>query len=71
MTPLAHRVLSFIETHGYITAERAWDFLRVPSGSLTRRVTEIVKAGYPVAKKLTTNPIDGRRYTRYSLETAA
>jgi hypothetical protein len=72
ITPLAAVVCKFILEHGYVTAERAWDHLgKMPSGSLTRRITELHKAGYHVRKQRCKNPINGRRYTRYSLDTAA
>lgn len=68
MTPLAHKVLSFIETHGSISSQDAFLHMQeMPSGSLTRRITEIKDAGYPIVAETRANPITRKRYTRYSL----
>jgi hypothetical protein len=72
ITPLAATVAKFILEHGYITAERAWDHLgKIPSGSLTRRITELAASGLKVTKRTSKNPINGRRYTRYSIQLEA
>lgn len=68
LTPVARKVLSFMQTHGHISAGRAWEHLdQLPSGSLTRRITEIKDAGYLVDAERTKNPVNSRPYTRYFL----
>lgn len=68
LTPAAREVFKFMRDNGFVTAGRAWDHLnQMPSGSLTRRITEIQAAGFQVKKKRAVNPVTERPYTRYSL----
>lgn len=69
LTPAAKEVLRFMRDNGFVTAGRAWEHLgQMPSGSLTRRITEIKGAGYQVEKRRAKNPVTKRQYTRYILQ---
>lgn len=67
LSPLAKRVLQYIERNGSISAQEAFLYLDgTPSGSLTRRITELEENGIEIARVTKFNPVTGRRYTRYS-----
>lgn len=68
LTPLAKRVLGYIEDKGSITAQEAFLYLDgTTSGTLSRRITEIEDAGTDIARESAINRHTGKRYTRYSL----
>lgn len=68
LTPLAKRVLAYIEDKGSITAQEAFLYLDgTTSGTLSRRITEIEDAGTDIARESAINRHTGKRYTRYSL----
>lgn len=71
LTPLARSVYSLIYSYGHITA---LDAIRGPlginSGSLTRRLTELREAGFPVKREEKQDKITKRKYSRWSFDIA-
>ncbi|KQV99984.1 helix-turn-helix domain-containing protein [Rhizobacter sp. Root1221] len=65
LTPQAQIVLGHLRKVGSITAVEAAAVHRVRS--LSRRITEVQDAGYPVRKEHKRDTT-GQRYVRYSLE---
>jgi hypothetical protein len=64
MTPQAHTVLKHLEQVGSITPIEAHTVLKVRS--VSARITEIVRAGYTIAKSIKKDST-GQRYIRYSI----
>jgi len=64
MTPQAHKVLGHLKTAGSITNVEAHAVLRVRS--VSRRITELVDAGYHIYKEMKKDST-GQRYVRYYL----
>ena len=67
ITPRAQEVLDYIKKTGHITGQQAAMNLDMPSGSLTRRITELNRAGYTIETEIKANPATNRRYASYSL----
>lgn len=71
LTPLARKVYSLMFSYGHLTA---LDAIRGPlginSGSLTRRLTELREAGFPVAREEKTDKITKRKYSRWYFDVA-
>ena len=69
LSPLARKILGFMEKNGSITAREAYlELQETTSGSLTRRISEMREAGIPVKRVRKLHPVTGRRYTRYSVQ---
>ena len=68
LSPLARKVVNHILAAGSISAREAMADLGITSASLTRRLTDIEKAGIPVTRERRTHPITGKQYTRYSFD---
>lgn len=69
LTPLATKVLDYLQTKGTASADDAFlDLDRIHSGSFTRRITELREAGYPITDETRKHPTTGRRYKRYYLD---
>lgn len=69
MTTQCLRVIEYCKTHDYITTKSAMTDLGV--GCLTRRITDIVRAGYEVIKIRTTECNrygETCRYNRYYIK---
>ena len=69
MTPQAITVFNHLLTAGEITQRQA--LLDHSVQSLTRRITEIRDAGFPIDGVWKKNPITGQRYMRYSFDRTA
>lgn len=68
LSPLARRVYDYMDKHHGITAKSAFMNLgRLTSGSLTRRIVDIERAGIAVNRRQFKDPIVGRQYTLYTL----
>jgi hypothetical protein len=65
ITPLATKVLDYLQAKGNASPLEVTLDLGVNSGSFTRRVTELRDAGYPITDEVRFHPITGRRYKRY------
>lgn len=65
MSPQATRVLEHLQRAGSITAVEAQAVHRIRS--VSRRITEIARAGYRI-KKVHKKDVLGQRYCRYHLE---
>ncbi len=65
ITPQAQVVLHHIQQAGSITQREA--LVDHSIQSLTRRITELRDAGYPVQRIDKLHPITGQRYARYVL----
>lgn len=68
LTPQSQKVLDHIRTAGSISNVEANAVHRVRS--LSRRITEISDAGYPIAKERKRD-VTGQVYVRYSLKKVA
>jgi hypothetical protein len=73
ISPLATKVLDYLQTKGNASPLDVMIDLGVNSGSFTRRVTELRDAGYTITDEVRKHPVTGRRYKRYflSLDQAA
>jgi DNA-binding MarR family transcriptional regulator len=65
LSPLAKRVLNYLQRKGSASPLEVTLDLGVNSGSFTRRVTELRQAGYPITDEWRTHPVTGRQYKRY------
>lgn len=65
LSPQCQIVLKHLMAAGSITQREA--LMDHSVQSLTRRVTDLVRAGYDIAKESKTHPITGQRYMRYVL----
>jgi hypothetical protein len=65
LTPLARTVLDYLQSKGDASPLEATLDLGVNSGSFTRRITELRRAGYPITDENRKHPITGRQYKRY------
>ena len=66
LTPRAKEVLDYLQRKGTASPRDALLDIDINSGSFTRRVTELVDAGYTITKEHRTHPITGRRYVAYT-----
>lgn len=65
LSPQAALVLTHLQTAGTITQRDA--ILDYSIQSLTRRISELKSAGYPVLRDNKQHPITGQRYASYKL----
>lgn len=70
ITPLATKVLDYLQTKGTASPLEVTLDLGVNSGSFTRRVSELREAGYSITDEVRKHPVTGRRYKRYFLDVA-
>lgn len=69
LTPLARKVVDHLLKVGSVSAREAIFDLDITSASLSRRMTEIIRAGLPIKRERKKHPITGKPYTDYKLET--
>lgn len=65
LTKRAREVLDYLQKKGSASSREFLLDIDINSGSLTRRITELRDAGYPVSRTTRTHPITGRRYAVY------
>lgn len=70
LTDQARKVYQHMKKAGHITARAAMADYGISSGALTKRITDIQRAGFEVKKERARHPIHQRLYTRYSLAEA-
>lgn len=68
LTPLAAKVLDYLQTKGNASPLEVTLDLGINSGSFTRRITELRGVGYPIEDTVKYHPVTGRRYKRYFLK---
>lgn len=66
LTKRAKEVLDYLQKKGAASSREFLLDIDINSGSLTRRITELRDARYPIASEVKTHPVTGRRYTVYS-----
>lgn len=70
LTPLARAVYSLMRHNGSVTALDAMRSpLGISSGSLTRRITELRRAGFPIVREFGIDHITQRRYAKWRFVT--
>lgn len=65
ISPLAKKVLDYLQGIGDASTRDAFNDIGVNSGSFTRRVTELRDAGIHITDEWRTHPTSGQRYKRY------
>lgn len=65
LTPLAQKVLDYLQAKGDASPLEVTLDLGINSGSFTRRITELRNAGYRITDEWRQHPITGRQYKRY------
>lgn len=68
LSPLAGKVLEYLQTKGNASPLEVTLDLGINSGSFTRRITELRSAGYPIEDQVKYHPVTHRRYKRYFLK---
>ena len=71
LTPRAKEVLDYLQLKGRTTPREALLDLDINSGSFTRRITELLDAGYPIEVTSGKHPITRRRYGVYTYDVEA
>lgn len=66
LTKRAVEVLNYLQTKGNASAREALLDIDINSGSFTKRISELKKAGYPITSVVRFHPVSGRRYKRYT-----
>ena len=72
LTAQARQVYSFMSSKGGITqadAARSRELAGVAGGAITARLSELRRAGFPIERTTKTDPVTGRRYSRYCFKT--
>ncbi|MEM6746801.1 MAG: helix-turn-helix domain-containing protein [Pseudomonadota bacterium] len=65
LPPQAQKVMRFAAQNGSISTREAFIDLDIGQGSLTKKVTQIGRAGFRVVRERRQHPVTGRQYTRY------
>jgi len=65
---LTDKILQFIKNNGSISNREAFLDLDITSASFSRRVCDLEEVGFNIKRQRKTNPVTGKRYTRYSVD---
>ncbi len=68
LSPQAQDIVKYIRKAGSISARDAVNDLGITSSVLTRRLTDIERAGFKVVRTRKVHGVTQKRYTRYTLE---
>jgi len=66
LTRRALQVLEYLQAKGSASPREFLLDIDINSGSLTRRITELRDAAYPITSVVKSHPVTGRRYTVYT-----
>lgn len=67
LTPQAKQIVSHMRRAGSISMREAMNDYGIAGGTLTRRITDIKKAGFSVSSEKRKHPMTGQSFTRYTL----
>lgn len=67
LSPMAKKVYQHMVRAGSISAREAMADYSMSGNTLSRRITDIVAAGYSIERDRRKHPLTGNMYTRYSL----
>ena len=68
LSPLARQIYSLMRSNGSITAMDCMRAIGSGSGSMTRRITELRNAGFPIKRVSCVDKVSKRRYGKYLFE---
>ncbi len=66
LSPQNRKIVNHLKRTGHITADAAITYYRIMS--LSRRMVEIQRSGYPIRKEFVAHPVTGQPYKRYALD---
>ena len=66
LSPRAVQVLDYLQAKGNASSREALLDIDINSGSFTKRISELRKAGYKITAQVHRHPVSKRRYVRYT-----